>query len=551
MQVGRTLEPVRRKAIAVGSGKGGVGKSTTVVNLALYYARKGKRVALIDLDPLSDIATILDLNPAEAVLTGGNGSVGRAGLQAEVNKVFANLDLIFPRPKLDGKDRDKALQRLFSEFLHKAGKDYDLLLMDLPAGSRYDDNLVYLPFIGNLVVVTNAEPTAHVSTGGYVRSVLELDRPPAIGLWHNRYAATADAEFDSRDVIGNYNRNVPDELRIPADAAGRIEDLGFVPRDPALDLLQTNPSMLINVYRRMLDIVEVIQQQRLTNLLSELQLSGRSLDLVRHYLSANPKIGDVDPYLDGLLGYMDRITADEGKPSRAQAGSRLMRRALKGVLDVVRRDKLREFLIGLARMLQEAISRQEEARRPFAAGTPVPASRAIDKAVSRLLMYLNLSSADLGDVLRGSAGVLLVYFALYKLLQSRSIIRVISEFIPKKASTRGTRVRNRREQIRSIVENSQAYRRRFFALVKALYPVYNRQVAAIVKTFDLQKLVLRNEKGDVRREAYLKLLVSFLHDSLNCGLSVIVGFSHRPASRAFAQGADRLLARVEVAPPGA
>lgn len=545
MAVPKTLESARRKAIAIGSGKGGVGKSTTAVNLALYYARKGKRVALIDLDPLSDIATILDLNPAEAVLTGGNGSPGRAGLAAEVNRVFNNLDLIFPRPKLDGKDRERVLQKLFAEFLHKAAGDYDVLLMDLPAGSRYEDNLVYLPFTANLVVVTNAEPTAHVSTGGYLRSVLELDAPPAIGLWHNRYAAVADAQFDGRDVVGNYNRNVPQELQIPRAAAARIEDLGFVPRDPALDLLQSNPSILINVHRRMLDIVEVIQEQRLTNLLSELQLSGHSLELVRHYLIANPSLANLDSYLDGLLAYVERITAERGRASRVPGGSRTMRRALRGVLEVIRQDRLREFLVGLAKMLEQEIARQEEARRPFAVGTPVPVNRAIDKRVSRLLMYLNLSVSELDNVLRGSAGVLMVYFALYKLLQSRSIVRVISEFIPKKASSRGTRVRNRREQIRTLVENSQDYRRRFFALVRALYPVYNRQVAAIVRTFELQNLVLRNEKGEVKRDAYLKLLVSFLHDSLNCGLSVIVGFSHRPASRAFAQGADRLLARIE------
>ncbi len=548
MAVAKTLESARRKAIAIGSGKGGVGKSTTAVNLALYYARKGKRVALIDLDPLSDIATILDLSPAEAVLTGGNGAAGRDGLEAEVNRVFNNLDLIFPRPKLDGKDREKVLQRLFAEFLGKAGRSYDVLLMDLPAGSRYEDNLVYLPFAANLVVVTNAEPTAHVSTGGYLRSVLELDTPPAIGLWHNRYMPLADAVFDGRDVVGNYNRNVPEELRIPREAAARIQDLGFVPRDPALDLLQTNPSILINVHRRMLDMVEVIQEQRLTNLLSELQLKGHSLELVRHYLVANPSLANLDTYLDGLLAYIGRITAEKGRASRVPGGSRAMRRALKGVLEVIRQDRLREFLVGLAALLQQEIARHEEARRPFAAGTPVPVNRVIDKRVSRLLMYLNLSAADLGDMLRGSAGVLMVYFALYKLLQSRSISRLISDFIPKKASSRGTRVRNRREQIRALVENSQSYRKRFFALVKALYPVYNRQVASIVKTFDLQRLVLRNEKGEVKRDAYLKLLVSFLHDSLNCGLSVIVGFSHRPASRAFAQGADRLLARIESAP---
>jgi len=55
------LRRVISRSIAIGSGKGGVGKTITACNLASFYARKGLRVGLVDLDPLSDVASLLDL----------------------------------------------------------------------------------------------------------------------------------------------------------------------------------------------------------------------------------------------------------------------------------------------------------------------------------------------------------------------------------------------------------------------------------------------------------------------------------------------------------
>ena len=165
---------LRIKTVAVGSGKGGVGKSTTAVNLAIVAAKSGRRVALVDLDPLSNAATILDVPQVRIDKVADRVARGTGSLSAYTVPLFPRIDLLFPRPKLERGESAKLRSALFKRCISELDAHYDLVICDMPAGIGRAENLSFLPFVGFLLIVTNPEPTSHVSAGGYIRVALEI-----------------------------------------------------------------------------------------------------------------------------------------------------------------------------------------------------------------------------------------------------------------------------------------------------------------------------------------------------------------------------------------
>ena len=86
---------LRSMTIAVGSGKGGAGKSTTALNVALSLAKREYRVGLVDLDPLSNVATILDISQKRIDALPEEPKEGVPFDEYRLN-VLPRLDLVFP-----------------------------------------------------------------------------------------------------------------------------------------------------------------------------------------------------------------------------------------------------------------------------------------------------------------------------------------------------------------------------------------------------------------------------------------------------------------------
>ena len=125
------------RVIAICNQKGGVGKSTTAVNVGAYLALSGKRTLLVDLDPQGNATTACGIQrrglekDLYAVLVDALSPI-EAIQKSPVNGfevLPASLDLAGAESKLAANEhRDQALKRL----VEVIGEPYDFILFDCP-----------------------------------------------------------------------------------------------------------------------------------------------------------------------------------------------------------------------------------------------------------------------------------------------------------------------------------------------------------------------------------------------------------------------------------
>lgn len=235
-QINRPLARV----LAVTSGKGGVGKSNTAINLAIQFRKMEKRVIILDADfglanieimfgtvpkyNLYDliyqgksIRDIITWGPMDVgFISGGSGIAGMSNLNREyLNYIIQNLS------ELDTLT--------------------DVIIVDTGAGIS-DAVLEFLVSSGEILLVTTPEPTSITDSYSLLKALNRHSRFKMDNTQVKVIANRVEDEAEGTDLFLKLNAVVTKYLKIP------IVYLGSVPRDEQLSkaVMQQSPISMQN-----------------------------------------------------------------------------------------------------------------------------------------------------------------------------------------------------------------------------------------------------------------------------------------------------------------
>ena len=207
----RASLPGVKNVIAVGAGKGGVGKTTVAVNLAIALAKCGGKVGLIDADIYGPNVPIM-LGMKTQLTTDGQKIVPaeKFGLQV-ISMGFLTGDdapIIWRGPMLHG-----ALQQFFREV---RWVDLDYLIVDMPPGTGdIALSLSQTVPVAGAIVVTTPQQVSLADTRRAMAMYKKLNIPP-LGIIENMSYFVCPACRHEADIFGHGGgEQMATELNVP------------------------------------------------------------------------------------------------------------------------------------------------------------------------------------------------------------------------------------------------------------------------------------------------------------------------------------------------
>ncbi|MGH7583548.1 MAG: P-loop NTPase [Gemmatimonadales bacterium] len=210
------------KVIAVSSGKGGVGKSTVTVNLAIALAESGHKVGILDADIYGpDVPRMMGVFEKPPISGGRIVPLEAYGIKLMSLGFMVDRDA----PAIW---RGPIVTKILHQFLHDvAWGELDFLLADMPPGTGDAQlSLVQQVMVAGAVIVTTPQ---EVAVNDALRGARMFDRVnvPVLGVIENMSGFIDPATGMRHDLFGSGGgERLADELGVPL--------LGQVPLQPGL-----------------------------------------------------------------------------------------------------------------------------------------------------------------------------------------------------------------------------------------------------------------------------------------------------------------------------
>ncbi len=219
---GDAPSPRLARAIAVTSGKGGVGKSNLAVNLAVAMGVAGRRVCLLDADlGLANADVLCNITPK---LTLHHVVTGRCRLEDVIRVGPGGFRLIPGASGVGGMaDFGRRQRAIVLEQLAAIDRAADVIIIDCAAGVS-SNVLAFAAAAQNTLVVTTPEPTALTDAYGMIKCLVRRSPRARVHLVVNMVTGPEEA----RSIHKRMNR-------VTQSFLGRsIGFAGAVPFDPAV-----------------------------------------------------------------------------------------------------------------------------------------------------------------------------------------------------------------------------------------------------------------------------------------------------------------------------
>jgi ATP-binding protein involved in chromosome partitioning len=207
----RQTVPGVKNVVAVGAGKGGVGKTTVAVNLAIALAKCGSKVGIMDADIYGPNVPIM-LGMKSQLTNDGQKILPaeKYGLQV-ISMGFLTTDdapIIWRGPMLHG-----ALQQFFREV---RWIDLDYLVVDLPPGTGdVALSLSQTVPVAGAIIVTTPQQVSLADSRRAAAMYRKLNIPPLGVIENMSYFVCSNCRHEA-DIFGHGGgESMADELKIP------------------------------------------------------------------------------------------------------------------------------------------------------------------------------------------------------------------------------------------------------------------------------------------------------------------------------------------------